>query len=775
MVDRTFSLTRLRQGMENRYEELAHSGSDNADVKSLDDMSHSERFQPFTFQQEDFDRTEAPKDNMRKYWRQYETTPVVRKPISSFASQVMEKGYYLESKSLTDSEKQDIQHWLERSAIIEGMPGKDFRLLAKKAIIQREVRGTALIEKAPDKEDEDKVAGLKLINPETMEAVTRPGQSILLAPDDTEFLDTDDDDENDGDDLPVTPGGEAAAYLQDISDTDALWGTPVRGHRVSNTADNWKIAFTRDEIVKLTRDADVGEIFGTSRIEAVSDRIDGLKHKLSDNDEAIASKAYPLWLFYFGGGEDPVWDSDDIESFMSAHEMENFHPGMKQGVRGDVEVDTIAGEVAEIAEYLQFDLDWIMSAMPMPKFALGAFSDTGSAVGQIGGVAQQRDMQRQIMEARREIENEFTPLLRQVAKQQGYDEERINDLKLKIGKEGEPETPIGSNEQVIRYINQSQGGGNGPQSPQGQPNQREVGPGGEPVDDNNPEQPLGIDASDQTPGVETVTGPPEENSPYGAHVWNEDNSIAELSMNDQRKKQVANVVYSTLISARDGALSEVSDKYGEDTMKAARYFENAANAATDDALRKTSLSGKVRPAMKAEITDTTDQHGSGSKFTTQLNVKHFSQNVENAARDAMDELMRKMRVQIRHGAEDGTPFENIRRRLEDEYDEASLRQRAELIAHMEMKNAIETTKLQQWEQSPEIIGVRVANDEPSTPLTESLKGAEAYFDDELEMDEQIADQTREEFLHQGFNPLPTNPPYHFNDTSTLKPILDEEQ
>jgi len=773
MVRRSFSLNNLREGINKRYEELAHPGSDQADVKSLDDISRDERFQPFTYQQEDFDRTEAPKDNMRKYWRQYETTPIVRKPISSFASQVMEKGYYIESDQLTDDEKQEIRHWLERSAIIEGMPGKDFRLLAKKAVVQREVRGTALIEKAPDSNDEDKVAGLKLINPETMEAVTRPGQSILLAPDDTQFIDTDGDDENDGEDLPMTPDGEAAAYLQDISDTDALWGSPVRGHRVSNTADNWKIAFTRDDVIKLTRDADVGEIFGTSRIEAVSDRIEGLKHKLSDNDEAIASKAYPLWLFYFGTEEEP-WGSDDINDFMSAQEMENFHPGMKQGVRGDLDVDTVSGEVAEIADYLDFDIDWILSAMPMPKFALGAFSETG--VGQIGGIAQQRDVQRQILEARRELGNEFTPMIREVAEQQGFDPDRVDDLKLKIGAPGEPETPIGANEQVIRYINQSgSGGGNGggQQGQQNQQNVRNVGPEGQPLPgDDSDSEPLGIDEDDTTPGVSYETGEPEENAPYGAHVWNESNSIAQLSLDDQRKRQVADAIYATLKDARDSALGDVSDKYGDNSMHAARYFENAANTATDRAVQKSSLTGKVRPAMKAEILEVNDEFGSSSKFTAQLNVNHFSQNVENAVRDAMDELMRKMRIQLRRGAEDEAQFNDIQQRVEKKYDDAALRQRAELIAHMEMKNAVETTKLQKWENDASVIGVRLSNENPSTPLTQSLQGAEAYFDESKGIDEQLMEQTRGEFLHQGFNPLPTNPPFHFNDKSTLEPIME---
>jgi hypothetical protein len=130
--------------------------------------------------------------------------------------------------------------------------------------------------------------------------------------------------------------------------------------------------------------------------------------------------------------------------------MENFHPGMKQGVRGDVEVTTISGEVADIAEYLNFDIRWIMSAMPMPMFVLGSFMS--ATVGQVAGIAQQQDINRQIKEARRELEEEFTPVVRKVAMQQGIDEERVKRLFIKFGKPGETDLDLDRNEQVIRYI-----------------------------------------------------------------------------------------------------------------------------------------------------------------------------------------------------------------------------------------------------------------------------------------------------------------------------------
>ena len=143
-----FSLAGIRQ----RIGGVANL-SQSAAIKSVDGSDAADIRRPFMFEQPDFDRTEAPKDQMRKYWRQFETTPIVRKSITSFASRVTEPGYYVEAPGVSDDEKRRLEQWLNQCAILEGQPGKDFRLLARKAVVQREVRVTALIEVAPDRDD----------------------------------------------------------------------------------------------------------------------------------------------------------------------------------------------------------------------------------------------------------------------------------------------------------------------------------------------------------------------------------------------------------------------------------------------------------------------------------------------------------------------------------------------------------------------------------------------------------------------------------------------
>jgi hypothetical protein len=749
MADR-FGLDKLRDGVQNKADEL----SEDANVRSYDDRGRVDDgpFKPFTFQQEDFDRTEPDKDDMRKYWRQFETTPFVRKSITSFARQVMEPGYYIQARGLDEDQLTDLDNWLTQAAIIEGEPGEDFRQLAKKAIVQQEVRGTAFIEKAPDGDDPDKVAGLKLINAETMEAVTRPGQSRLLDPEDIEEYE----------DAPEAETGGAAAWLQDLGETDTFFATPIsgrnRGIEDSDKDDDFKIGFRRDEIIKMSRDADAGELFGTSRLEAVSDRIDGLRQKLCDNDDAIASKAYPLWLFLFGSEDNP-WESDDINEFMKSHEMENFHAGMKQGVRGDVSVETVSGEVADIADALQFDINWIMSIMPVPMYMLGAFQE-GAQVGQFGGIAQQQETQRQIKDTRRDLEDKFTPLLREIAEQQGLPEDAVDTIRLKVGSPGAPEPETTPRENIIRYVPKDQRDPTPSQPDEG-------GPTTSPGNDGLPSG--AADRQDLPEGMRDTVNPTdaerEQDAPEeaGAQLWHTGQGIAQLGLASD--SQLSDAIYRSMVETRDNVLSVVGNEFENAPMYAASHFEQKANSE----LRKQMSRGRFRDDVKPVVEELVE--GDESGFTRSNSVKFFTQNIENATEDALEEMLRLMRIQVRRGANNGEELDNVLERVKNKYNDAKLRERAELIAHMESKNITETVALQQYERDPDVIGVRVSNENPSTPLTQSLANAEAYFEDG-DIQEQLMAQTRSEFLQKGFDPLPTTPPFHFNDTTTLEPIYE---
>jgi hypothetical protein len=659
------------------------------------------------------------------------------------------------------------------------------------------------VEIAPDKDNEERIAGLKLINPETIEAVTRPHQSILM-------------DSSDIDDYPNAPlaeSGGAAAWLQDTLETDNIgWGQSIRKDDSDSDA---KIGFRRDEIIPLTRDADVGEVFGTSRIEAVSDRVDGIKQKLSDNDEAIASKAYPLWLFLFGTPEEP-WDADDISQFMKAQEMENFHPGMKQGVRGDMSVETISGDVADIAEYLQFDLRWIMSAMPMPIFVLGAFES--ASVGQVSGIAQQQDVNRQIKEARRELEEEFTPIVREVAKQQGVDSERAKNVTLKFGKPGETDLDIDRNEQVIRYISGSQGGQTQTQKNDQrnqQQRQGQVNPANAPAEDTSTEDsppendvPENIITRGETPESinnptpdQPIAGVDDDGNPFvdveaaedsingsrsssasgsgsssssssgsrWGDVWATHRSVDSLNDSDSRQSEIARIAEQVFRNARDRTLRSVEERYSSTPQYAAAEFENVANRELNQAVREARVSPQAKSVIEEELGTIDAYNNRSNHFGSTQNVRFFAQNVENAVRDAAEEMLRRMRLQVRNGVVNSETWHTVRKRVEEDFNDDYLRERANLIGHMELKNAVESTKLQSFESDDDVVGVRVTNDAPSTPLTQELAGTKHFFDDG-DITETLRERASAE--RKGFDPLPRTPPFHFNDTTTLEPLYE---
>lgn len=731
----------LTGGFSRSAAELIHQDATSYDPRSKDKMAN----RPFMVQNPNYDRESAPKDEMKKYWRQYETTPIVRKPINAFANRVIEPGYYLEHEDLSEEDRKEVMHWLESCAIVEGEIGKDIRKMLKKSMIQRDVRGTATIEKVKAKEDRDKIAGLKLINPETIEVNTRPGQAVLLDPDDHEIYEN----------APKTPEGKAAAYMQDLSETGhARWGITDKAHRRhrSSWIDENRIGFSRDEIIKLTRDADVGEVFGTSRIEAVSDRITGLKQKLNDNDEAIASKAYPLWLFKFGSEENP-WGSDDIEKFMKNHEMENFHPGMKQGVRGDVNVDTVSGEVAQIFEYLQFDVDWVLSVMPMARDALGGFAGGAAGAGaEVGAASQEVDLVRQMKEARREIESEFTPLIREKAKELGVPEEIAEHIDFKIG-DPDRDEEIPTNIQQIDYRGVGDDVDDSPEEediPEGDsPNSDEDSPQVTPLKD------------DDIPEYE-----PEENS-----VWTEP-GVAELST--ERDNELGELIADKLIEFRENVLDSVEKNYGSSSTHAAYNFSKVANRKLRHTFRARQFERSVEPYIEEAVRDAMSETPSGSQYSMQVkqNTRLFTTDLQSAVYEAMEDLAARMRVQLSRAASDGDSFKNASERIKKEFNDNQITFRANMIAYMELQNAKESTKLHEFERDPDVIGVEVYNADPNTDLSEELHGAQAFFA-EGDIGKQLRAQVSEDNLYKGFDPLPVAPPYHFGDTTELRPLMEE--
>ena len=421
------------------------------------------------------DKHYPQKEDLERYWEIYKEISIIRDPIRSFASEVVGPGYYVDAE--TEDLKEELEDWLRHSSIVGGEIDKDFSFLLKKAQIQREVKGTVFCEKVRD--SDGNLYGFKLMKPETVRAFTKPGQTVLLPPDyDPETV----EESSSGllrdlvrkQDFYRTEDGDVAAYVQ-------------LDESVTGNDSGYYISFTRDDVLKLDRDSDIGNVFGESRIAAVEDRLNSLLKKLDDNDKGIESVSQPFQLFKFGSEENP-WDQEDIASFMNQHSASQFEPGMKQGVQGDLSVDTVSGEVAPITEFLDWDLNWIISEMPMPKYALGGFT---SDVNQFISRSQSARLEKQVSEARDEIENEWTPVLEDKAEELGYSADDVNGL------------VIGQDPSELNLVDEAKKEGD--ELPEDNP-EDDVGQANRPDNNNSDEDHLG-------PSGENATRPPASTEP----------------------------------------------------------------------------------------------------------------------------------------------------------------------------------------------------------------------------------------------------------------------
>lgn len=367
-----------------------------------------------------FERREPEDQNLEKYWEMYKQEPLVREPIHRFADDVTEPGYQIHAED-PDLEE-DLERALKDSAIIAGESGHNFREILHQTVIQREVRGTAMCELVPRKgqnEDPDSMWGFRLINAGTVSALTYDEQNVLINPEDESAI-------NDSN-VPVTPRGEAATYIQ--FDKEALLG-PFDDDKV-------EVPLSQNDVVKVTTDADTSDIFGTSRIEAVAHEVEGLRQIKRDNEEAIAAKAYPHWIIKVGdpnaemneaGRVGGMWPEEKMKALRQKHSQDNFSPGQKDIVPGDVDFQRVSGETADVQEVIEHYVEHILSAMPTPKYAVG-FSDN---INRDVTGPQSDDYHRLVERTRRSLEDAYQKGLARKARDLGYDENIAQTVELRI-------------------------------------------------------------------------------------------------------------------------------------------------------------------------------------------------------------------------------------------------------------------------------------------------------------------------------------------------------
>jgi hypothetical protein len=360
-------------------------------------------------------RVKPDQGDLERYWELYKKTPLVRVSINTFADDVTAPGVRVLADD--DELQSELARWKRNAAIIGGESHRELDELLYLKVIQEQVRGTALAEAVPTKENLDDLYGFRLVNPSTVVTYTYESQPVLIRPD-----------EKDIEDVFETKRGEASAYGQ--WDDGALAG-PFNRETVH---------LSQNDIIKLVQDPDTHDIFGNSTIAPVSEEIEELHRMLEDIGEAVHNKAWPHWLFQLGEPSgDPqnprkgVWPSEKIKDFRDEHKNGNWSAGQKDFVPGDADVEVIDSDVPEIEDLLGEYIELILSAMPVPKAKLGFAGDINRDIVK----EQIPQYERRVRSKRRDLESAFEPYFRRKARELGYDDEAVESIELRIEEERE--------------------------------------------------------------------------------------------------------------------------------------------------------------------------------------------------------------------------------------------------------------------------------------------------------------------------------------------------
>ena len=400
---------RLRERSSQLSEALLGHGSPSPQTKVYTgDYAH------YTIEREQH-RVKPDTGNLERFWKIYQASPLVHTSINIFADDVIAPGARVQADD--EELEAELTQWKRNAAIIGGESHRDLDELLYLKVIQEQVRGTALAEAVPTKENIDDLYGFRLVNPSTVVTYTYESQPVLIRPNEDEI-----------EDVYRTDRGEAAAYGQ--WDDGALAGPFNRE----------TVYLSQNDVIKLVRDPDTHDIFGNSTIAPVSEEIEELHRMLEDIGEAVHSKAYPHWMFQLGEPSgDPqnprkgVWPEEEIKNFRDQHRDGNWSTGQKDFVPGDADVEVIDSDVPEIEDLLEEYIELILSAMPVPKAKLGFANDINRDI-----VKQQiPQYERRVRSKRRELESAFLPMFKRKARELGYDDEAVESIEFTIEEERE--------------------------------------------------------------------------------------------------------------------------------------------------------------------------------------------------------------------------------------------------------------------------------------------------------------------------------------------------
>lgn len=704
-----------------------------------------------------------PDADLQDFYNEYKYNPIIATQIHSFSSDVFEAGWWVTA----DDEKtqEEITEYCHNIGLEGGQPHQPITKLGEQAIVQHDVRGTFLGEEVKD--DQGRHVAINPLNPDTMEIYTKPGVNMLVPADYT----------GDNDSMiKHNEDGETAAYVQYDS-------------QFSRWNDRKERRFTREEMLHWPRRPDIGDVFGNSRVEPVLERSRALREKLQDNDLAIAMKAWPMIMFQMGSEERP-WTLDEMEDFMADYTENEIGPGTFQGVPGDIEVNEFAGETADISEPVMTDVNMIVSAMPGPKHSTGSFpGEEGSPTE-----AHERQYMKLIRKTRQDLQELFSPYLRDVAESWGYDS---SGLELHIGRPDGKVAPEDVQGSVIRYESDADsddetGGESDPKlvdSPTNPPvdgdgdgvtNEGTTNDGVRTLESPDNEE---LENEDLTRGYDVAAlGSPD--APVVDHL-SENGGPATSSVGDI-EDELASIIADVLIDARDNTLDVLELRHSAREAPDGSTVQDEYDGQVGSASRSQRLVRSVKDACEETVEETLDELSSPNtapSIQTVATSTHntIAESISERVLDDMGELGTRLGVEFRRQTDQIGDSERdldaVRDRVESTYTESELRGRAKLIAQMRTTELMNRIRLHEYRLHEDVDGVTVTTDceGETNPFTAELAGcgdmkpAVAMFDHQASIGEQLEQQVGRS-PGRGFSPLDDVPPYHFGDRSQLAPV-----
>lgn len=715
---------------------------------------------------------DPPRDDLNYYRTLYENIGPIKSSIDNFSSEVIEPGWYITCDN--DTTADELTDYFRNVAILNTETDVNASRLIESAVREREIKGTLFLEKVTDSDGRHQA--LYPLQNDTITIYTKPGKAMLPSPDDSESEAYDPDVTQTRDQPPLNSDGEMGAYVQ-FDEIKPQW---------SQTNE---VVYTRDQVVKWTRDAEIGEPRGTSRIASSAQRAEGLLEKLRDNDDAVKFKAWPQIIFQLGDEDNP-WNEKEVQNFIDAYGEGKISPGMMQAVAGDVSVEEFAGETADIQETLNFDISMIMSGLPGPVYATGGFAQNiAPAVAQ----SQERTFIKEVKKTRREIEQLFTPYLREVAKDYGL--ESADTVELHLGRPGNDIAPEDVEGSIIKYTSDAN---------QDNSDNPLVATSSEDIV-NDPDADTMTDSEDSSSEGESPESDSESQSEENSQSMAVDSSFhfdtesqtEELArepdeLADPRlvstrsiEDELTELLYDELTTARERVVS-VFDDTADQSLRSSGELDSAVDRAVSEAVSDARIDARSRPQFENAIESTLDtlsQPNHTPQIETEMSTRHrqrarfLSDGMADSFANVVGDMQEFAHVNTKQAVQHEEAPQVVGDRLAESFDNDDLRNRARVMARIEVMSGVNSLKMAEYDRHDDVVGVKLINpcNDNTTPICRELTcddgdGSVALFDSDQTLGEQFQADVSDEKLFDGFDPLPTVPPFHFNCRTEIVPV-----